>query len=165
MLFFYGPLAYGQKSYPAKSQLNEALFKTTKQIDGVYTSTRWFTNGSDSSYKKADTLIFYNNQGFVFEKQMCEYVTWNFHMRDAFFMQRIQRCIFPVSASEVEEEDQYTYEVSENQQSLILQVFNDENKVVDKFEILSLTKQLFRHTKNEASDVLTLRRIKWDETK
>lgn len=74
-------------------------------------------------------------------------------------MQHVQLCKEPTTATAIRDEDFFTYEVSGLEQPMILRIFN-KNKLVDKFEVISLTKQVGNSQDREETDVLTLRRIK-----
>lgn len=159
ILLFSGHFGFGQESYPTKSKLFKSLTKETKLKRKVYHSTNWFTVQTDSSYQSADTLYFYNNPAFRYEKHFCEFVDWNFYKKDAFWMQRLQLCKEPTTASASKEKDFFTFEISDKQVPLILQVFHN-GKMVDRFEVISLKKQPLNSRKDEITDVLTLRRIR-----
>ena len=159
LLLFIGQLVYGQDKYPTKSQLTKSLTKKTKLKGKVYNSTNWFTIESDSAYRNLDTLVFYNNSNYRYGKLICNFVDWNFYKKDAFWVQYVQLCKEPTTATAIKDEDFFTYEVSGWEQRLILLIFN-ESKLVDKFEVLSLTPQPVNSVDGEMTQVLKLRRIK-----
>jgi hypothetical protein len=163
ILLFFGDFGFGQGSYPTKSELFKSLTKETKLKRKVYNSTNWFTVQNDSSYQSADTLYFYNNPAFRYEKHFCEFVDWNFYKKDAFWIQRLQLCKEPTTASATKEKDFFTFEIPDKQRPLVLQIFQ-KGKIVDRFEVVSLRKQPLNSRKDETTDVLTLRRIRKGDT-
>ena len=80
---------------------------------------------------------------------------------DAFYLQEVT-CKEPANASEADGSNVFTYEISNNQNQMVFQVFN-KMKLVEKFEVLSLTKKILHSESKEMVNVLTLRRIKNDE--
>jgi hypothetical protein len=159
LLFLIGYFAYGQGKYPTKTQLIKSLTRQTKLKGKVYNSTNWFTIESDSSYRNADTLVFYNNSKYQYAKHICKYVDWNFHKKDAFWVQYIELCKEPTMGTLVKDQTFFTYKLSDRKRPIILSVFN-KGVLVDQFEVLSLIKQPISSQDNETTEVLTLFRIK-----
>jgi hypothetical protein len=150
---------YGQNKYPTKLQLTKSLTKKTKLKGKAYNSTNWFTIESDSAYRNLDTLVFYNNSSYRSGKLICNFVDWNFYKKDAFWVQHVQLCKEPTTATAIKNEDFFTYDVSDKGQPMILRIFNN-GKLVDTFEVLSLTRRPLNNHDSEMTDVLTLHRIK-----
>ena len=75
----------------------------------------------------------------------------------------MQLCIEPATATATKEDDFFNYDVSDKEHPLFLQVYS-KGKLVDKFEVLSLTKQPLKTGDEETIDVLTMGRVKKDET-
>jgi hypothetical protein len=158
VLFFIGHFAHGQGKYPTKTQLIKSLTRQTKLKGKVYKSTNWFTIENDSGFRHADTLVFYNNSGYRYGKQVCNYIDWNFHKKDAFWVQYIELCKEPTTGTLVKDQTFFTYKLSDSHQPMILSVFN-KNVKVGEFEVLSLIKQPIRGQEKETTEVLTLHRI------
>ena len=158
-----GQFAHSQDKYPTKTQLQKALTKNTKLKKHIYNSTNWFTLESDSSYQNADTLVFYNNSKYRHGTLVCNFVDWNFYQKDAFWVQRVQLCKEPATATAIKDEYIFTFKIVDKQQPMVLQVFYKE-KIVDQFEVLSLASQALNNQDKETIDVLTLRRIKFSHT-
>lgn len=131
----------------------------TRHKGKVYNSTNWFTVENDSSYQMADTLIFYNNSDLRYQKHYCNFIDWNFYKKNAFWLQRLELCTEPTTASVVKDIDFFTYEVSDDQTPLVIRVFNQQ-KLIDEFEVLSLSKQILPNGVDKTTDVMTLRRVK-----
>src|SRR6478672_9532572 len=153
-IILLGNFVRGQDKYPTKIQLQKALTKKTKLTGHIYNSTNWFTLESDSSYQKADTLVFYNNSKYKYGKLICNLVDWNFYKKDAFWVQRVQLCKEPTTATAIKDEFIFTFKIVDQQYPMMLQVFNKE-KIVDQFEVLSLARQLLNNQDKETVDVLT----------
>jgi hypothetical protein len=158
-LLFCAVIVYGQREYPSKLQLTKSLLKQTKVRGKSYDATNWFTFQSDSTYQVADTLIFYNNPRHRFGKHTCYFIDWNFHKKDAFWLQTLKLCEDPRLATNVIDYKVFNFEVSDRQWPLILKVFSN-NVLVDKFEVLSLNKEPIVGTGHESTDVLILRRVR-----
>jgi hypothetical protein len=158
-LLFCGLVVYGQRRYPSKLQLTKSLLKQTKVRGKSYNATNWFTFQSDSTYQGADTLVFYNNPQYRFGKHTCNFIDWNFHKKDAFWLQSVTLCDETRVATNVTNYKTFNFQVSDRQWPLILEVFS--NKIlVDKFEVLSLNKEPIVGIEHESTDVLTLRRLR-----
>lgn len=78
-------------------------------------------------------------------------------------MQRVQLCKEPATATAIKDQDIFTFKIVNEQQPMVLQVYNKEN-LIDQFEVLALTSQQLDNRDNETTDVLTLRRIKLNQT-
>jgi hypothetical protein len=160
-LLIVGHLSYGQSSYPTKSELIKALTKETKVKKKSYKPTYWFTFESHSSYKTADTITFFNNYMYHYGKENCNRIYWSFFKMDAFYLQEVT-CNDQANAGEADGSNDFTFEISNNQYPMVFQVFS-KMKLVEKFEVLSLTKKILHSESEEIVNVLTLRRIKKDE--
>lgn len=157
-----GHFVYSQDKYPTKTLLQKALTKNTKLKKHHHNSTYWFTLESDSSYKKADTLVFYNNKKYQSGKFICHFVDWNFYKKDALWMQRVQLCKEPAIATAIKDHDLFTFKIVDTKMPMILQIYTKEN-LIDQFEVLSF-KSMPLNKSNETTDILTLRRIKPNQT-
>jgi hypothetical protein len=111
----------------------------------------------------ADTLVFYNNSHIRYGELVCHFIDWNFHKKDAFWLQRVQLCNEPTTATAVKDKDIFTFEILGKQRPMIFQVFNN-SELIDQFEVLKLIKQRLISREDGTSDVLTLRRIKLAQT-
>ena len=106
-----------------------------------------------------DTLVFYNNSNYRYGKFICNFVDWNFYKKDAFWVQHVRLCKEPTTATAIKDDHFFTYDVLDKGQPMILRIFN-KGKLVDTFEVLSLTRQPLNGHDRETTDVTTLRRIK-----
>jgi hypothetical protein len=155
----FGYVLFAQDKYPTKKQLQKALTKKTKLKGHIYNSTNWFTLESDSTYKEADTLVFYNNSKYQYGKHICHFVDWNFYKKDALWMQRVQLCKEPATATAIKDRDIFTFKIVDKRQPMVLEIYHKEN-LIEQFEVLALTSQQLDNRQNEITDVLTIRRIK-----
>src|SRR4030095_12280798 len=153
-LFLFGPVAYSQDKYPTKSQLLKSLTKKTSLKKKVYNSTNWFALENDSSFQTADTVTFYNNKNYRQGKPICNFIDWNFYKKDAFWVQQVQLCKEPTTATALKDQFFFTFQISDSSFPLILSVFN-RGTLVDEFEVLSLRTQSLPKS-NETFESLTL---------
>ncbi|MBV4358367.1 hypothetical protein [Pinibacter aurantiacus] len=158
ILLFFGHIAFGQNKYPTKSQLLKSLTQKTKIKNKINESTTWYTIGDDSTYWNADTLLFYNNENYRNGKLICNFIDWNFYKKGAFYVQRIQLCKEPTTATAIKDDDFFTYEVLDGK-PLILRIFYKES-LVAKFEVSALAKKPLDNRDKETTDVLTLLRVR-----
>ena len=159
ILIIVGHFAFGQNQYPTKSQLLKHLQKNTKRNGRFYNSTKWFTCKNDSTFYKADTLEFFNNSNYQNKIHVCDFIDWNFYKRKAFWLQKVQLCKEPTTASMAKDTYFYTFKIIEDKKSLKLEIIR-QGTLVDMFEVLSISKFKFGNQVNDVTDVLTLVRIR-----
>jgi len=138
-LSFVGHISEGQTLNPTKKQLLK-LFKSSIRQDSKSkistNSNPWVVCNDDSSYYKADTIqLFPNSNNYPDCKCSC-YIDWTFYKKDAFILSR-EYTNEPRRVSVPKADDWYIVKISQTDEGLVLETFN-QNNPVDRFNVIDI---------------------------
>lgn len=160
-IFFFlivGHAVFAQNNNPTKSQLLKVLKKSIRQDtkDRVSTNSNpWVVCNKDSSFYKSDTLRLYNNVNYRYYSKCCNFVDLTFYKKNAFVIVKTQICKEPPTGSVATPNDWFTIRLSNDRKDLILETIN-QDKIVDRFKVISIGKVDDIGQPNDITNILTL---------
>ena len=133
--------SYSQKTKISKAELLKAFKETIVQKEKgiIHTNSNpWFTDNTNENYFKKDTITLKNAKSY--KRDYCKIINWNFYKKAAFSIENADYCNEPPSQKVTTENDWINLNVEKVENYLIIELFN-QNKLIDKFKILSLEKK------------------------
>jgi len=150
---------YSQENKISKTDLFKIFNETINQKDKAKINTNsnpWFTDNTDEAYFKKDTITLKNAKSF--KRNYCKVIKWNFYKKDSFIIGNADYCNEPPSQKVTTINDWIKLNVEEVNNYLIIELFN-QNKIIDKFKILTLEKRQSEYDKENFEYILKLKRI------
>lgn len=118
-------------------------------------SNPWTADNSDDDFIKSDTLIFTNGK----RNNYCKDVNWTFYRKNKFIRTYGYLCKEPPGYSSTKAKDYFEIKIIDINTKKYIELYNQE-KLVDKFEIISLEKSQSFSYKNVVEYTLKLKREK-----
>lgn len=161
IIIFSSTLAFSQNFQ--KIQISKKIliktFKSTidqkKRNRITINSNPW--SSETEKYFKSDTVKFKNLS--THSENYCNIINWTFYRKNKFIRSFGEYCDEPASVKVTTENDYFNFKLTEKNQSLFFDLYSKE-KLIEKFEILSLEKYQSLSYKNETQYILTLKRIR-----
>lgn len=151
--------SYSQETKISKAELLKAFKETIVQKEKgiIHTNSNpWFTDNTNENYFKKDTITLKNAKSY--KRDYCKIMNWNFYKKDAFSIGNADYCNEPPSQKVTTENDWINLNVEKVENYLIIELFN-QNKLIDKFKILSLEKKESEYEKGKMDYILKLKRL------
>ena len=151
--------SYSQETKISKAELLKAFNETIVQKEKgiIHTNSNpWFTDNTNENYFKKDTITLKNAKSY--KRGYCKIINWNFYKKDAFSIGNADYCNEPPSQKITTENDWIKLNVEKEENYLIIELFN-QNKLIDKFKILSLEKKESEYEKGKMDYILKLKRL------
>lgn len=120
-------------------------------------SNPWFTDNSNDNYFKKDTIIFRNAKSY--NRNYCKIFNWNFYKKNALIISDADYCNEPPSQKVTKPKDWIKLKTYNFKNCLILELYN-QNKLVEKFKVLSVEENQSKYNKEQTDYILKLLRIK-----
>lgn len=141
-----------------ESLLNAFANTITKSQDGKIDLDRnpWFTDNTNLRYFKNDTITFFNARSF--KKDYCKIINWRFYEKNKFVIGDENSCDEPPTQKVATAESWIELNLIENKDKIIIEIVN-QNKVIEKFKVLELSKVESIYNKGEFDLSLKLVRL------
>ena len=141
-----------------ESLLNAFASTITKSQDGKIDLDRnpWFTDNTNLSYFKNDTITFFNARSF--KRDYCKIINWRFYDKNKFAIGDANYCDEPPSQRVTTAESWIELNLIVNKDKIIIELIN-QNKVIEKFKVLELSKVESIYNKGEFDLSLKLVRL------
>ena len=151
--------SYCQETKISKTPLLAAFKETivqTKKGKIETDSNPWFTENTNEIYFRNDTIVLKNARSF--KRDYCKIINWNFYKKNAFVIGDADYCNEPPTRKVTKPKDWINLKINSIKNNLIMELFN-ENKLIEKFKVISLEKKDSEYEKNEFDYVLKLVRL------
>ena len=136
------------------------IFKSTIDQDKrnriSVTANPWSTEFEN--YLKSDTVKFINPSNKI-DENYCNVINWKFYRKNKFVRSYGEYCNEPPLEKVTNENDYFELMINETINGVFLELYNKE-KIVEKFQIISIEKKQSLSYENEIQYTLTLKRIK-----
>lgn len=153
-------ISYSQKIKISKNELLKAFRKTIIQTQkGIIQtdSNPWFSDNSNDIYFKNDTILLVNAK--TYKRDFCKIINWTFYKKDFFVIGDADYCNEPPTKKVTKSNDWINLKSYNYKNYLILELYN-QDKLIEKFKVLSLQQNQSKDNKDEIDYVLKLVRIK-----
>ena len=160
LLFLIFQVSYSQEIKISKNSLSKVFEQTIIQTKkGIIQtdSIPWFTDNSNDVYFKNDTITFVNAK--TFKRDFCKIINWTFYKKDSFVIGNADYCNEPPSKRAIKSTDWINLKNYNYENDLILELYN-QNKLIEKFKVLSIQKNQSIYNADQTDYVLKLLRIK-----
>ena len=159
ILIFLIQYSYSQNIKISKTELfkifNETIIQ--KEEGKIETNSNpWFADNTNENYFKNDTVTLKNANSF--KRNYCKIINWNFYKKDAFTIGNADYCNEPPSQKVTTENDWIKLNIVEAEKYLTVELYN-QNKIIDKFKVLSLEKKESEYGKGKMVYILKLKRL------
>ncbi|WDF45172.1 hypothetical protein PQ459_09700 [Chryseobacterium sp. KACC 21268] len=118
-------------------------------------SNPWITDNSNDDFAKLDTIVFTNGK----RNNYCKDVNWTFYRKNKFIRTYGDHCKEPPTYTVTKIKDYFELKLTEINRKEYLELYNQE-KLIEKFEIVSLEKTQSLSYKNVIEYTLKLKREK-----
>lgn len=150
---------FSQKITLSKRQILNVFKSTIVQNTKGRISTDsnpWFTDNTEDKYFKDEIIEFKNAQSF--KRNYCKIIMWNFYKKDSFIIGDADYCNEPPIQKSFRFENDINLKLVQENSDIILLLFNNE-KLINKFLILSLEKRKSEYDNNEFDLIMKLKRL------
>jgi len=122
-----------------ESLLNAFANTITKSKDGKIDldGSPWFTDNTNLKYYKNDTITFFNARSF--KRDYCKIINWRFYEKNKFAIGDENSCDEPPTQKITTPESWIEIKFHRRQEQMIIELIN-QNKVIEKFKVLELSK-------------------------
>ena len=149
---------YSQNLPLTKNKLIE-LFKNSIRQDSktkIRTiSNPWVVCNDKDGFYSSDTICISTNTDYFLN--CCSFINWTFYKKGAFVLTKTELCKEPTTASVPKHEDWFSIQIKSYKQDLFIDIIN-QNKVIDRFKVISYEKVNNLSENRTKSEVLTLAR-------
>ena len=151
--------SYSQETKVSRNELINSFKKTIIQIKkGIIQtdSNPWFADNTNDNYFKKDTIVLINARSF--KREFCKVINWNFYKETAFTIGYADYCSEPPTQKVNMLKDWIELKVYDFKGNLLIELFN-QDKLVEKFKIISFEKKQSLYDKAEFEYILRIVRM------
>ena len=155
----FSSFLFSQKITLSKSQILKIFKSTIKQNDRnkiSVGSNSWFTDNTNNKYFNEKIIEFKNAPSF--KRDYCKIIDWTFYKKDSFIVGDADYCNEPPMQKVTKPENYIKLKLEVKNSAIFLCLFNND-KLVDKFLIISLEKVKSQYNKSEFDLIIKLERV------
>lgn len=155
----FSSFLFSQKITLSKNQIQKIFKSTIKQNARSAISVgsnAWFTDNTNNKYFDEKIIEFKNGRSF--KRDYCKIINWTFYKKDSFVIGDANYCSEPPVQKVTKPENYINLKFEKKKAELFLYLFNN-NKLIDKFLIISLEKVKSQYNKSEFDLIIKLERV------